>query len=399
MRPRHIQIVLLSACIACASGPPVTTAPGVQPMRVVGYLASWGVRSKGTRIADLPAKDLTHILYAFAQITPDGRVTLGDPCIDIGVCDSVAAVNVGGNFAELRPLKERNPHLKLLISIGGWTRSGRFSDASLTDSSRRLFVASAIDVYIRQTQGLFDGIDIDWEYPTGGGMKGNVERPEDKENFTLLLAELRKQLDAQGVTDNRHYELAIALGAGPRAIANVDMTHVASLLDFINVMTYDYHSGSSVTGFNSPLYAAKEDPTPAFNIHATIQRLLDAGVPANKLHVGIPFYGRGYGGVVGDNNGLFQAATGRPADWRDRDGDWSVLSQTRLKDPKYVRHWHEDSRVPWLHDPVSGTWVSYDDPQSVGEKVRYVRERRLGGVMIWELGGDDGTLMRAITRR
>jgi chitinase len=145
------------------------------------------------------------------------------------------------------------------------------------------------------------------------------------------------------------------------------------------------------------LYAAKEDPTPVFNIHSTIQRFLDAGVPAQKLHVGIPFYGRGYGGVASVNDGLFQAATGRPADWRDRDGDWSVLSQTRLKDSSYVRHWHADARVPWLHNPTTGTWVSYDDPQSVGEKVRYARERGLGGVMIWELGGDDGSLMRAIS--
>jgi len=385
-------------CIACASmrtsSNPPTSAPR---MRVVGYLASWGVRSKGTRIAQLPAKDLTDIFYAFAQVTPDGRVTLGDPCIDVGVCDSLTtAVNAGGNFAELRRLKERNPNLKLVISIGGWTRSGRFSDASLTDSTRQLFATSAIETYMRQTNGLFDGIDIDWEYPTGGGMKGNVERAEDKDNFILLLAELRKQLDAQGAVDHKHYELAIALGAGPRAIANVDMKRVASLLDFINVMTYDYHSGGTTTGFNSPLYAAKGDPTPAYNIDATIHRLLDAGVPPNKLLVGIPFYGRGYGNVESTNSGLFQTASGRPSDWRDRDGDWSVLSKTRLKDPRYVRYWEADARVPYLHDSTSGTWVSYDDPQSVREKVRYVREHALGGVMIWELGGDDGSLMNAI---
>jgi chitinase len=366
-------------------------------MRVVGYLASWGVRSKGTRIAQLPAKDLTHIFYAFARIDSTGRVTLEDPCLDIGVCQSGPPINEGGNFAELQRLKQANPHLKLVISIGGWTRSGKFSDAALTDETRKLFAESAIDVFMRQRAELFDGIDIDWEFPVAGGMKGNAERPEDRENFTLLLAELRKQLDAQGAIDHKHYELAIAASAGPRGFSNIEITRITPLLDFINVMTYDYHSGSSSTGFNSPLYAAKEDPTPVFNIHSTIQRFLDAGVPAQKLHVGIPFYGRGYGGVAGVNDGLFQSATGRPADWRDRDGDWSVLSQTRLKDSSYVRHWHPDARVPWLHNPTTGTWVSYDDPQSIGEKVRYARERGLGGVMIWELGGDDGSLMRAIS--
>lgn len=366
-------------------------------MRVVGYLASWGVRSKGTRIAQLPAKDLTHIFYAFAKIGNDGRVTLGDPCVDAGVCESAPAVGSGGNFAELERLKLRNPHLKLVVSIGGWTGSGKFSDAALTDSSRRLFAESAIDVFIRQRPGLFDGIDIDWEFPVAGGMKGNVERPADKENFTLLLAELRRQLDAQGAIDRRHYELAIAASARPSEIANLEIARITPLLDFINVMTYDYHSGSSRTGFNSPLYPAKGDPTPSLNVDVTMRAFLDAGVPAGKLLVGIPFYGRGYGSVPSVNSGLFQPGTGSPSGWRPRDGDWNVLSQTRLKDPHYVRHWESAARVPWLYDSTSGTWVSYDDPQSVGEKVLYVRERGLGGVVIWELGGDDGNLMRAIS--
>lgn len=400
MHLNRLPFVVLATCFACTYAKPVSTpSVGVHPTRVVGYLASWGVRSKGTRIAQLPAKDLTHIFYAFAKIGNDGRVTLGDPCLDIGVCESAPAVDSGGNFAELERLKQRNPHLKLVVSIGGWTGSGKFSDAALTDASRRLFTESAIDVFIRQRPGLVDGIDIDWEFPVAGGMKGNVERPADKENFTLLLAELRRQLDAQGAIDGRHYELAIAASAGPRGFANIEIASITPLLDFINVMTYDYHSGSSRTGFNSPLYAAKGDPTPEFNVDATMRRFLDAGVPASKLLVGIPFYGRGYGSVPSVNDGLFQPGTGSPSGWRARDGDWNVLSQTRLKDPHYVRYWESSARVPWLYDSTSGTWVSYDDPQSVGEKVRYVRERGLGGVVIWELGGDDGSLMRAISAK
>jgi chitinase len=399
---QHTRLIVMAAlsCIACAPQKPGVQPPrGPAPERVVGYLASWGVRSKGTRIANLPAKDLTHIFYAFGKLDSTGRVVLGDPCLDAGRCPSAQAADSGGNFAELRRLKSRNPRLKLLVSVGGWTGSGRFSDAALTDSSRRLFTESAIQTFIRDTQGLFDGIDIDWEYPVGGGMKGNIERPEDKANFTLLLAELRRQLDAQGSQDRKHYELAIAISAGPRAIRDLELARIVPLLDFINVMTYDYHAGSARTGFNSPLYAAQGDPTPAFNIDSTMRRLLAAGVPAGKLVLGIPFYGRAYGGVAGVNNGMFQPAGGAAPGWRGGDGDWRVLSQTRLKDPRYVRHWEPTARVPFLYDSTSGTWVSYDDPQSVGEKVRYVREHRLGGVMIWELGGDDGTLMRVISGR
>jgi chitinase len=357
------------------------------------------VRSKGTRIAQLPAKDLTHIFYAFGRLGDSGRVVLGDPCLDIGVCATGQPVNAGGNFAELKQLKERNPHLKLLVSIGGWSGSGKFSDAALTDSTRKLFASSAIDTFIRQTGGLFDGIDIDWEYPVGGGMRGNSARPEDKENFTLMLAELRSQLDAVGAQYGRHFELAIAASAGPRAITTLELARIVPLLDFINVMTYDYHAGSARTGFNSPLYAAQGDPTPEFNIDATMRRLMEAGVPAAKLLLGIPFYGRAYGGVASANNGMFQPATGPAEGWKAGDGDWRVLSRTRLKDPRYVRHWEASARVPWLYDASTGTWVSYDDVESVGEKVRYVREKGLGGVMIWEIGGDDGSLISVISGR
>lgn len=378
--------------------------------RVVGYLASWGVRSKGTRIAELPARDLTHIFYAFAKIDDDGRVALGDACIDVGDCprsvrdsSQLPAVRFdafmlgpGGNFAALQDLKARNPHVKLLISVGGWTGSGKFSDAALSAASRRKFAESAIDLFIRRWPGLFDGIDIDWEFPVAGGMEGNVERPVDRENFTLLLAELRRQVDAQGAKDKRHYELTIAASARPPEIANVELTRIEPLLDFINVMTYDYNSGPGRTNFNAPLYAATGDPTPDMNVDASIRAFLDGGVPPKKLLVGIPFYGRGYGEVANVNHGLYQRGTATPSGWKPRDGDWNVLSRTRLKDPRYVRHWEPRARVPWLYDSTSGTWVSYDDPESVAAKAAYVRERGLGGVIIWELGGDDGTLMRAI---
>ncbi len=397
MHLNKLPLLLIAAGTACTFAAPATPIPKPAPqMRVVGYLASWGVRSKGTRIAALPAKDLTHIFYAFAKIEADGRVALGDACVDAGICPTSNPTDSGGNFAELRRLKANNPHLKIVISIGGWTGSGRFSDAALTDSTRRLFAESAIDVYIRQTAGLFDGIDLDWEFPVSGGLETNVKRPEDRENFTLLLAELRRQLDAQGTKDNKHYELAIAASANPGAIRNLEIERVAALLDFINVMTYDYHAGSSQTNFNAPLFAAAGDPTPGFNVDVTMRAFLKAGVPARKLLVGIPFYARAYGSVPATNNGLFQPGTGRPAEWRPGDGDWRILSQTRVNNPHYVRYWESAARVPWLYDKVSGTWVTYDDPQSVGEKASYVRDRSLGGVFIWELGGDDGSLMRAI---
>jgi chitinase len=409
-RLSRLSLMVLAFAFACAHAIPVEESPASQaaasrasltpqPMRVVGYFASWDVKSKGTRIADLPARDLTHIYYAFAKIDSDGRVVLSDPCVDIGKCVSPATADSGGNFAAFARLKALNPHLKLAISIGGWTDSGRFSDAAFNELSRRVFARTAIDLFIRQRPGLFDGIDIDWEFPVEGGLEGNVERPADKQNFTLLLRELRRQLDEQGAIDKRHYELTIAASARLGEIANVEVAIIEPLLDFINVMTYDYHAAPGLTNFNAPLYEAKGDVTPRLNVDETMGAFLDARIPRGKLLVGIPFYGHAYGSVEDVNHGLFQNGTDKPADWKEHDGDWNVLAKTRLTNSRYVKYWESSARVPYMYDSTSGTWVSYDDPRSVAEKVQYVREHGLGGVVIWELGGDDGSLMRAISGR
>jgi chitinase len=403
IRARSTSLMLVALAVVAALGLPASVGgehpeAAAPPMRVVGYLASWGVRSKGTSIANLPARHLTHIFYAFAEIAKDGSVTLGDPCIDAGACGKDVGLPrvAGGNFGELRRLKARYPHLKLAISIGGWGGSARFSDAALSDAARRKFAGSAIDLFVRRWPGLFDGIDIDWEFPVEGGLKGNAERPEDKQNFTLLLAELRRELDAQGSRDNRHYELTMAASARPSEIANLEVTRIVPLLDFINVMTYDYHTGGSIAHFNAPLYAAPNDPTPDLTIDSTMRDFKAAGVPAEKLLLGIPFFGRAYGGVANVNGGFLQAAPKPPQDWRESDGDWRRIA-AKLRDPHYTRHWEATARVPWLYDASNGNWISYDDPQSVSAKMDYVRAQNLGGVVIWELGADDGQLMRAIS--
>src|SRR5687767_14631004 len=194
-----MRLAVLS--IGLASVSPLTSAAQfatpvtASPDRVVGYLASWAVGTRGTVIANLPARQLSHIFYAFADIASDGSVTLGNRCVDVGACGGRAPLpaRAGGNFGDLLRLKDRYPHLKVAISIGGWGGSARFSDAALTDAARRKFATSAVDLFIRRWPGLFDGIDIDWEFPVQGGLKGNVERPADRENFTLLLAEVRRE--------------------------------------------------------------------------------------------------------------------------------------------------------------------------------------------------------------
>src|SRR5690606_36273364 len=138
-------------------------------------------RTKNTRIASIDAARLTNIFYAFGSVTEEGLAALLDPCLDAGVCpDSVVRRGPeGGNFAQLLELKRRHPHLKVLISLGGWGGSRWFSDAAATEDARRRLVTSTIDVFLRAYPGLFDGIDVDWEFPVSGGMPENRYRPED----------------------------------------------------------------------------------------------------------------------------------------------------------------------------------------------------------------------------
>ncbi len=345
----------------------------------VGYIAGWATGATGERITALPgAEGLTHVIYAFAAVSPGGGVTLAEPL------DSV-------NLARLRSLKARHPGLSVLVAIGGWTGSGRFSDIAASAESRERFARSVVDVIIRPHAQWIDGIDIDWEYPVGGGLPANATRPEDRENFTLLLAELRRQLDDARV--DRRYLLTAATSAGPRAVTDLELLRISQIVDWLNVMTYDYHTGGTRAHFNAPLYASAEDPTPGQTVDATVQRYLEAGVPPERIVMGIPFYGVAYRPATVAGEGRFQ-----PADSAQPEGQLAYRSiARRLADgERLTRHWDGDARVPWLFDRQTRLWITFDDAASVGEKAAYAREKGLRGVMAWELMSDDGTLTRAM---
>ena len=394
--------ILLLIIAASCTAPPRPSPPTVQTRPVVaGYLAGWGVRSKGTNIVGLPS-ELTHVIYAFARVGDDGRAALGDPCLDAGICGDSTALreSPGGNFASLAELKRRHGHLRFLIAFGGWSGSQRFSDIAVSDATRQAFVSSGVDLFIRRWPGLFDGIDVDWEYPVAGGLPENSRRPEDRRNFTLLMAEFRRQLDAQTARDGRTYWLTAATSAGASGIANLELDSLARIVDWLNVMTYDYHGGQSIAHFNAPLYAASNDPTPRYNVDSTIAMYRRAGMPANKLVIGVPFYSRSYGGVPPVNDGLFQTATAAaPREWSGVPVDVKNLTRAKLDSAGFILKVHPEARAPWAYNPATGVWITFEDSASLARKADYVRERRLGGVMIWELGGDDGRFIRLMAQR
>jgi GH18 family chitinase len=393
-----VASLLLAACAAPRTTP-VPTPRGERPV-LVGYLAGWGVRGKGTRIDSLPADRLTHVIYAFANIDSAGRAVLGDPCVDAGLCPGAApSAEPRGNFGALAALKRRHPHLKVLVAIGGWSWSGRFSDVALTDSSRRAFAASALDALVRRWPGVVDGIDIDWEYPVRGGLAGNARRPEDRRNFTLLMAELRRQLDAETARGGRRYWLTAATSAGAGGIANLELDSLARVVDWLNVMTYDYHGGGAIAHFNAPLHAAANDPTPSYNVDSTVAMYLRGGMPAAKVVIGVPFYSRSYGGVAATNDGLFQPAGPAPREWSGAGLDVRNLTREKLEGAGFTLHREPRALAPWAYNRATGVWITFDDAESLARKADFARERGLGGVMIWELGGDDGRMVRLLDER
>jgi chitinase len=385
-----------------ANTPARSEVPMDAPFRLIGYYASWDVYDRSVFLSQVRAENLTHINYAFSNISPGGECVLGDADADTtrffdagksvaGRTDSVDGER--GNFHQLALMKQKFPHLAVLISIGGWTLSEHFSDAALTEESRRKFVQSCLNLYLVRYGESFDGVDVDWEYPVSGGLKPG--RPEDRRNFTLLLEEFRRQMDALQETTGRKYLLTIAGPASPDTMGRIELSEIHKTLDWINVMTYDYHVATEpVTGFLSPLYGSARDPNPDsrgfLNGDAAVRGYLAAGVPAKKIVLGIPFYGRAWRGATGD--GLFAPAAG-PAPGRGEPGylDYTDILNGPLH--TYLRHWDDDAKVPWLFDQASGTFITYDDAESIQWKVKYIREKGLGGAMIWELALDGGHLL------
>lgn len=374
------------------------------PPHVIGYFAEWGIYQRNYHVANIPADKLTHIHYAFAKVH-NGECALHDPFAAVDKAypgDKFDPPQLRGNFRRLHLLKQKHPHLKVLISVGGWTLSGPFSDVALTEESRAKFAKSCV-AFMKKYE--FDGVDIDWEYPCGGGLESNKTRPEDKQNYTLLLAELRKQLDSVGKTDGKHYLLSIAAPAGPKTYANLELDKISQHLDYLCLMTYDFHgSWSPLTNFNAPLYPCANDPTKDeiirkhFNTDSAVKAYLKSGVPAEKLVLGVPFNGRGWSGVKKENNGLYQTHAPNSPQGTWEAGVWDYKDLAAKYVGKYKRLWHDEAKVPWLFDEKTGLMISYDDPESIKLKAEYARENKLGGVFFWELSADDAqsSLLKAI---
>jgi chitinase len=394
---------------------------------LAGYFEEWSIYGANYNVANLQQNHvgdkISHLIYAFANVavTTSGTPS-GTPSASCQIADSWAdyqdpylpSVNgtpyagpVYGNFAALQQLKQLHPNLKILISLGGASAANTvaFSTIAANPTLRSQFAASCIDMFISgniapgvSVPDLFDGIDVDWGFPGAG----------DKQNFTALLREFRKQLDKLGDENGRHYLLTIAAPAGAENYSNIELHRLGELLDFINVEAYDHHgSWESTTNFEAALFDSKQDPHRSSNsyIEYTIEAYLDAGVPAQKIILGVPFYGYGWTQVADEEHGLYQAAgslAASPAgDSLVTAGVATFESIEHLPQMGYTRYFDVQTLEPWLYSAESGTFWTYDDAVSVAIKMLYVNRRvpgGLGGAFFWAFKDDDanGTLAKTM---
>ncbi|MEG2805474.1 glycosyl hydrolase family 18 protein [Stenotrophomonas sp.] len=411
----------------------VTTAAGGGgggAKRVIGYFTQWGIYGRNYRVRNIDtsgsAARLTHINYAFGNVRNNrcevGVTQASDPNTGVGgdaFADYTKAFGAGesvsgsadtwdqplrGNWNQLKQLKAKHPNVKVLISLGGWTWSRGFSSAA-QPANRQAFVASCIDAYIKgnlpvtdgaggvgAAAGVFDGIDIDWEYPVACGLSCGT--PADNANYTALLAEFRRQLDAvrPGLL------LTVAVGAGIDKVRVTDPAAYHPYLDFINVMTYDFHGAwDPQTNHHSALFDSPADPSTGdqklYNSNDAMEAFISRGVPASKLNLGIGYYGRGWTGVASGNNGLYRSAGGAaPGTYEAGIEDWKVLKN--LAWPGYT---DSVAKATWISNGT--TFWSFDTPAMVTEKMGYVKAQGLGGAFFWEFSGDDaqGTLTKAVS--
>jgi chitinase len=446
-----LAAAIAAAAVVGAAGArsAATPAAGVR----AAFFANWDRYARGYFVNQIPAAQLNVIDYAFAFPTAAGGCTLSDPWSDYeaptwsgansvdGVADDPSNPNqhLFGNFNQLAKLKAAHPGLRIEMSIGGWTGSTYFSDVAATAASRESFVRSCIDLILKGNlpsdpstiwppqaggsgvaAGIFDGINIDWEYPGVDPGNGAHSSPADTADATLLLQEFRRQLDDLGAQTGKHYTLTVDIpGGNVHSTGSWQLANVAAAVDWIDLMTFDFHgSWDPQTDFNSPLTVdPKEPPVGGGAIQSTwstkgsVDYFLANGVPAGKLVVGVPFYGKEYVGVPAANNGLFQPHGAPPSNdsptYHDlvdtglADANLTVVGPTAVTASGpgndgtgingFTRYYDGAARAPWLYNPTlnGGTFISYVDPRAVTERVQLVQSQHLRGVFAWEISNDD----------
>ncbi|BFZ22506.1 hypothetical protein BsWGS_25545 [Bradybaena similaris] len=315
----------------------------------------------------------THLIFAFAKIDKDHHLAPYE----------WNDVQYPFLYKQFNSLKKKNPALKTMLAVGGWTHGSQpFTDMVSTEARRKAFTQHAVE-YLRTHE--FDGLDLDWEYPANRGSP-----PEDKQRFVHLTQELRQVFDLESArTGKERLLLTMAVPGGPRTVeSGYDVKSLNKYVDFFNLMSYDLHgSWSSIIGHHSPLFGGDkwfDSKTDATNVEKTVDLYTGMGAEPEKIILGLPLYGKTFklcekGHQPGDKS----CGAAKP----DAMNYYEIVK--RLKEGSLQRHWMDDELVPYAVSQKDGLWVGYDDEESVRAKVNFAKKRRLGGVMVWAIDTDD----------
>lgn len=399
--------------------------------KMVGaYFVEWGIYGRNYHAYDIPAKNLTHLFYGFIPVcgpnaslqrdNPQGYSALqaqcqGKPNYSVVVHDKFAALEksyandkwdqpVKGLFAEMYRLKKTNPHLKILPSVGGWTLSDPLYDIGTNATHRATFVASMVQFI--KTYDFFDGIDIDWEFPGGGGANEALGSAQDGAGFVLLMRDLRLALNALSLQTGRTYQLTAAMSGGVPKLSQVDWESAHQYMDYINLMTYDYYGAWNGTlGHMTGLYPNPNSPLPGYSAQEAVNHLLARQVPAGKITIGAAMYGRGWKNVAnvsGNNPFSGTGGEGIAGSWEKGIEDYKKIETQMMGGVNgtgsngFSLFWDDTGKASFVWDPVSKTLVSFDTKRSVQAKGQFVRQQNLGGIFAWELDGDNGNILNAM---
>ncbi|XP_054162596.1 chitinase-3-like protein 1 [Oppia nitens] len=365
--------------------------------KVVCYWGSWSFYRPNAGQFDpknIDPKLCTHLMYGFAKLNEEtNKIEAFEPGLDLGSEDWESGLPWGrGMYRKFNALREQNPSLKTIISIGGWNEgSDKYSRMVFNPQSRAVFVQSVVDFLAEYK---FDGLDVDWEYP-GQKAVGDQDREPgneaDKENFVILLRELRAALKPKG------YLLGAAVSAGaPTIDRGYNVKEVSELLDFINLMTYDFNGGwESKTSHNAPLYHWENpanDKEKQFTVSYGVDHWLKLGVDPKKLIMGLPLYGRGFTLANPLENGFKAPATGKGCKEGPYTRQTGILGYMEICDNFKTQPWNKlrddiYQKVPYA--VYGDQWIGYDDQQSLREKVAFLKNRGLGGACVWSIDMDD----------
>ena len=380
--------------------------------KLVVYYPSWAIYRKAGRnncIGAIPWDRVSVINHAFYFVGSDFKIASTDKFADEEkIMEHSDAVGPKGHMGEYAYYKARYPDVKVQISVGGWTEGCYFHDMAKTPESRSVFIKSVIELL--KNYPFIDGIDIDWEFPgidrpadpNDVNDKGCPGGPEDKQNFTSLLRELRDAYIAGGMAGKL---LTVAVSALYDVTEHQEPDKYAQYIDWINVMTYDMHSAlEEHTNHHSPLFANPVDPSPVtpvdkknkYNTDFVMKYYRDRyNIPANKLNIGAPYYSRGWKNIDPDTgvNGLYARGKGSPVGDLDSPvypaGMNTIYRMKELEiTPGYVKYRDPVSRVPWLYNKDEKVMYTYEDEVSAAERCDYVLKNGFGGIIVWEITTD-----------